>query len=154
MPDTKTQSAPPPLSDHICRTIYSTNLAIQRIHKTSLDEMGITYPQYLVMNLLWERDGRTVGDLARTLELEASTLTPLLKRLETAGHLRRIRNPQDERQVLISLTDKGRALRDTAGCVGANLVSRSGMTIDELQQLNRAIARLHDRLIGTDEDAP
>jgi len=153
MPKTKTKSAPPPLKDHICRTIYSANLAIQRIHKASLDEMGITYPQYLVMNLLWERDGRTVGDLAKTLELEASTLTPLLKRLETAGHLRRVRNPQDERQVLISLTEKGRELRDVAGCVGTNLLSRSGMSMDELQQLNRNIAKLHDRLIGTEDDA-
>ena len=98
---------PPPLSEHLCLWIYGTNLAIQRIHKTVLDELGITYPQYLVLNLLWERDNQPVGELASQLRLEASTVTPLVKRLEAAGYVSRVRNPQDERQVLIGLLDKG-----------------------------------------------
>lgn len=137
---------PPPLSEHICRTIYATNLAIQRVHKVVLDELGITYLQYLVLNLLWDRDNQSVSELSGQLELEPSTLTPLLKRLEAAGHLTRLRNPQDERQVLISLTDQGRALRLQAGCVGTNLVEKAGMSVDDLRQLNASIRVLHDKL--------
>lgn len=139
---------PPPLSAHVCRTIYATNLAIQRVHKVVLDELGITYLQYLVFNLLWDRDNQSVSELSGQLELEASTLTPLLKRLEVAGYLSRVRNPQDERQVLIGLTDKGRELRNVAGCVATNLAERSGMSADELNALNAAVRVLHDRLVG------
>ena len=139
---------PPPLSAHVCRTIYATNLAIQRVHKVVLDELGITYLQYLVFNLLWDRDNQSVSELSGQLELEASTLTPLLKRLETAGYLSRVRNPHDERQVLIGLTDKGRELRYRAGCVSTNLAERSGMSADELNALNAAVRTLHDRLTG------
>lgn len=138
---------PPPLDAHICRTIYATNLAIQRVHKVILDELGITYLQYLVFNLLWDRDDQSVSELSGQLELEASTLTPLLKRLETAGYLRRVRNPEDERQVLIGLTQKGRELRNLAGCVSTNLAARSGMTASELQALNASVRVLHDRLV-------
>lgn len=146
----KTQPAfPPPLKDHICRTIYATNLAIQRIHKVALDELGITYPQYLVFNLLWERDTQSVSELADQLELEASTLTPLLKRLEAGGYVVRVRNPGDERQVLISLSEKGRDLRDRAGCVSVNLAEKAGMSMRELQHLNASIRDLHDRLVGS-----
>lgn len=141
-----TPPLPPPLSEHICRTIYATNLAIQRVHKVVLDELGITYLQYLVFNLLWDRDNQSVSELSGQLELEPSTLTPLLKRLETAGHLTRVRNPQDERQVLISLTDQGRALQFKAGCVGTNLVEKTGMSVDDLRELNARIRALHDSL--------
>ena len=143
---------PPPLSEHLCLWIYGTNLAIQRIHKVVLDELGITYPQYLVLNLLWEKDHQPVGELATQLRLEASTVTPLLKRLEAGGYLSRVRNPQDERQVMIGLTDKGRGLRNRAGCVSTNLAERSGMSADELQDLNARIRDLHDRLTGGAED--
>lgn len=141
---------PPPLSEHICRTIYATNLAIQRVHKVVLDELGITYLQYLVLNLLWDRDNQSVTELSSQLELEPSTLTPLLKRLEAAGHLTRVRNPQDERQVLIGLTDQGRALQFQAGCVGTNLMEKSGMSAGELRDLNARIRALHDNLTAPD----
>lgn len=124
------------------------------MHKVVLDELGITYLQYLMLNLLWDRDNQSVSELSGQLELEPSTLTPLLKRLEAAGYLRRVRNPQDERQVLIGLTDKGRGLRNLAGCVGANLAARSGMTADQLQSLNAAIRDLHDRLVSPPVDEP
>ena len=146
MPKLTAAPLPLPLSEHICRTIYATNLAIQRVHKVVLDELGITYPQYLVLNLLWDRDNQSVSELSGQLELEPSTLTPLLKRLEAAGHLTRVRNPEDERQVLISLTEKGRALQLEAGCVGANLMEKSGMSADELRVLNAGVRVLHDRL--------
>jgi len=153
MPDAKTQPAfPPPLSEHVCRTIYAANLAIQRIHKVLLDELGITYLQYLVLNLLWDCDNQSVSELAGQLELEASTLTPLLKRLEAAGYVSRVRNPEDERQVLIGLTDKGRELRGSAGCVSANLARRSGMSASELHELNAKIRELHDRLVEPIKD--
>lgn len=145
---------PPPLSEHICRTIYATNLAIQRVHKVVLDELGITYLQYLVLNLLWDRDNQSVSELSGQLELEPSTLTPLLKRLEAAGHLTRVRNPQDERQVLISLTDQGRAMQLQAGCVGTNLVEKAGMSVDELRALNASIRALHDKLTTADTEGP
>lgn len=144
---------PPPLSEHLCLWIYGTNLAIQRIHKVVLDELGITYPQYLVLNLLWQRDHQPVGELASQLRLEASTVTPLLKRLEAGGYLTRVRNPEDERQVLIGLTDKGRELRGSAGCVSANLARRSGMSASELHELNARIRELHDRLVAPVNDA-
>ncbi len=143
---------PPPLDAHVCRAIYATNLAIQRVHKVVLDELGITYLQYLVFNLLWDRDNQSVSELSGQLELEASTLTPLLKRLEVAGYLSRVRNPQDERQVLIGLTDKGRELRNRAGCVATNLAERSGMSAHELEALNAAVRVLHDRLVSPPTD--
>ena len=141
---------PPPLSEHICRTIYAANLAIQRVHKVVLDELGITYLQYLVLNLLWDRDNQSVTELSSQLELEPSTLTPLLKRLEAAGHLTRVRNPQDERQVLIGLTDQGRAMQFQAGCVGTNLMEKSGMSAGELRDLNARVRALHDNLTAPD----
>jgi len=139
---------PPPLTDHLCLWIYGTNLEIQRIHKVVLDELGITYAQYLVLNLLWEKDNRPVGELAAQLRLETSTMTPLLKRLEAGGYLTRVRNPEDERQVLIGLLDKGRELRNVAGRVSANLAARIGLSKDELRQLNESIRKLHNQLVA------
>ncbi|TJV02774.1 MAG: MarR family transcriptional regulator, partial [Mesorhizobium sp.] len=88
--------------------------------------LGLTYPQYLVLNVLWREDKLTVGGIAERLALESSTLTPLLKRLEAAGLLRRTRNPANERQVVVALTDKGRELRSRAGCLADALLSSSG----------------------------
>lgn len=139
---------PPPLDEHVCLWIYGTNLEIQRIHKVVLDELGITYAQYLVLNLLWEQDNQPVGELATRLRLETSTMTPLLKRLEAGGYLTRVRNPEDERQVLIGLLDKGRDLRKVAGRVSANLAARTGLSDEELRQLNDSIRKLHDRLVA------
>ena len=91
---------PPPLHDQLCYAIYTAGIAIQRAYKPLLDELGLTYPQYLVLNVLWSEDGQTVGAIANALALESSTLTPLLKRLETSGLLRRTRNLSNERQVV------------------------------------------------------
>lgn len=136
----------PSLDDHLCLGIYSASLAIQRTYKPMLDAMGITYPQYLVLHLLWNEDGQTVGHLARQLDLEPSTLTPLLKRLEAAGHVTRARNPENERQVLIHVTEKGRALQTEVGCMGAALITNSGMSLEELAELNRKVRQLRDNL--------
>ena len=136
----------PSLDDHLCLGIYSASLAIQRTYKPMLDRMGITYPQYLVLNLLWSEDGQTVGNLARQLDLEPSTLTPLLKRLEASGHVTRARNPQNERQVLIHVTARGRALRSDVGCMGTTLIANSGMSLEALADLNRQVRALRDNL--------
>jgi DNA-binding MarR family transcriptional regulator len=136
----------PSLDDHLCLGIYSTSLAIQRTYKPMLDAMGITYPQYLVLNLLWTEDGQTVGKLAHQLDLEPSTLTPLLKRLEASGHVTRARNPENERQVLIHVTAKGRGLQTEVGCMGERLIANAGMDLEELAALNRQVRQLRDNL--------
>ncbi|WP_230534512.1 MarR family winged helix-turn-helix transcriptional regulator [Microvirga roseola] len=142
----KKANAPAPLDDQLCYAIYSAGIAIQRVYKPLLDELDLTYPQYLVLNILWREDELTVGGIAEKLALESSTLTPLLKRLEAAGLLRRTRNPDNERQVVVTLTDKGRALRSNAGCLGDSLLVASGQSPGELGKLNRGIRRLRDAI--------
>lgn len=140
---TADSSTPPvPLDDQLCFAIHSASMAIQRLYKPMLDEMGLTYPQYLVLNVLWREDGQTVGAIAAQLALESSTLTPLLKRLEAAGLLVRRRNPQNERQVLIALTDRGRDIRNGAGCLGQSLLAASGQEAADLARLNREMVEL------------
>lgn len=139
-----TAKGPIPMDDQICFTIYSTGMAIQRAYKPLLDAMGVTYPQYLVMNVLWAGDGRTVGDIAEELALEPSTMTPLLKRLESAGFVSRTRNPANERQVVITLTKEGLALREQAGCLGEALLDASGQTLSELGEINGRLKGLRD----------
>jgi len=137
------------LDEHLCYSIYSASLAIGRAYKPLLDGLGITYPQYLVLNVLWERDPQSVGAIAERLMLESSTLTPLLKRLETAGLVERTRNPADERQVLIQLSDKGHALKGEIRCLADRLLTASGLTLDGLRDLNVQIRALRDSIVGT-----
>nr|WP_294813110.1 MarR family transcriptional regulator [uncultured Sphingomonas sp.] len=139
---------PLPLDDQLCYAIYSAGMAIQRLYKPLLDELGLTYPQYLVLNILWREDGQTVGGIAEQLALESSTLTPLLKRLEAAGLVRRTRNPDNERQVMIELTERGRALQPQAGCLGEALLAASGQLPERLGELNRNVRELRDALYG------
>ena len=142
------QTANPPvaLDDQLCYAIYSAGIAIQRLFKPFLDELGLTYPQYLVLNVLWRDDEQTVGAIAEKLALESSTLTPLLKRLEAAGLLHRTRNPSNERQVVVALTQQGRALREGAGCLGDALLTASGQAPGDLARLNHDIRRLRDQI--------
>lgn len=142
----KKPSNPAPLDDQLCYAIYSAGMAIQRVYKPLLDELGLTYPQYLVLNVLWRDDDLTVGAIADRLALESSTLTPLLKRLEAAGFLRRTRNPENERQVVIALTDQGRALQSRAGCLNDALLSISGQPLANLGSLNREVRLLRDTI--------
>lgn len=138
--------APLPLDHQICFSLYATSMAINRAYKPQLDAMGITYPQYLVLHALWEEDGRTIGAIAERLALESSTVTPLVKRMEAAGLMTRTRNPVDERQVQVRLTERGWALREECGCLGETLVARSGMTLDQLDALNRQVQAMRDAL--------
>src|ERR1700754_1554145 len=101
MPDVA--SEPLPLDAQLCFSLYSTSIAINRLYKPMLDSLGLTYPQYLVLSVLWEKDGRTISAIADRLALEPSTITPLVKRLEAAGFVERQRNAKDERVVNVTL---------------------------------------------------
>ena len=138
------------LDEFLCFAVYSLNHAFTRVYKPLLDQLRLTYPQYLVMVLLWENDAQTVGELSRRLSLKSSTLTPLLKRLEASGHVARSRNPADERQVRISSTPSGRVLRQKALDVPRCILKATGMTGDELGRLRGQIAALQATL----ENAP
>ncbi|NMM43157.1 MarR family transcriptional regulator [Rhodospirillaceae bacterium KN72] len=134
------------LEELLCFAVYSANHAFNRVYKPLLDRLGLTYPQYLVLILLWEEDDRTVGSLGRKLFLESNTLTPLLKRMEGMGLVERRRDPEDERQVRIRLTGKGRALRDQAADIPRCILEASGMSIDALQGMKTEIDFLRDNL--------
>src|SRR5262249_47605287 len=109
---------------------------------------GITYPQYLMLNVLGEEDGMTIGAIASRLGLESSTVTPPMKRLEQAGLVTRRRSAVDERQVLVHLTEAGRDLLDRSACLGETLTPRSGMTPEQLNALNQQVLALRDALAG------
>lgn len=138
----------PPLKigDFLCFSLYSTSHAFTRIYKPLLDRLGLTYPQYLVMVVLWEEDGQTVGGIGEKLFLESSTLTPLLKRLEAAGLVVRERNPADERQVLIRLTPAGRNLQQETADFLDHLVAAIGMNEEDIGELRRNIVALRNNL--------
>ena len=137
-----------PLDGQLCFSIYATAIAINRTYKPLLDAMGVTYPQYLVLSALWEEDARTIGAIASRLALESSTITPLVKRLEAAGFVTRVRSQADERQVLVSLTPKGKALRGETSCLTDTLLERSGLKVEQLIALNQEVQRLRDALTG------
>ncbi len=134
------------LDDLLCFSIYSTNHALNRVYKPHLDALGLTYPQYLVMVALWEQDQQTVGRLGQCLNLESNTLTPLLKRLEVNGLIHRNRDPQDERQVLVRLSEKGHTLSSDAARIPDCILKASGLSREELQRLKADIAALQKRL--------
>ena len=141
------------LQDQLCYAVYSAALAINRAYKPALDDLGLTYPQYLAMLVLWERDRLAVKEIADRLMLESSTLTPLLKRLEAAGLVVRRRSAEDERQVLVELTDAGRALQERAACVPTTMLAASGLKVEDLRRLNREIRALRDSLAAHTENA-
>lgn len=134
------------LENQLCFSLYAASIAIGRVYKPLLDRLGITYPQYLVLFALWEEDGRTVGGIAGRLSLESSTITPLVKRLEAAGLVTRARQAVDERRVLVSLTDKGRALKEDSRCLGEALLANSGMEPAQLVALNQQVRQLQEAL--------
>ena len=137
----------PTLDQLLCFSVYSASMAISRTYKPLLDQLGITYPQYLVLNVLWEEDGKTVGSIADRLALESSTVTPLVKRLEAASLVTRTRRQDDERRVIVSLTASGRELREKSGCLGEALLAKSGMQPKELIALTQQVQRLRDALV-------
>jgi MarR family transcriptional regulator, organic hydroperoxide resistance regulator len=134
------------LDNQICFAVYSTAHAFNRVYKPLLDRLSLTYPQYLVMLVLWERDGVPVKDVGERLHLDSGTLTPLLKRLEAAGLIKRARSTEDERQVLIALTPQGQALREKARAVPQSILAASACSISELSAMKNEIIALRDRL--------
>jgi MarR family transcriptional regulator, organic hydroperoxide resistance regulator len=146
------QPSNPKLADFLCFAVYSANLAFGRAYKPLLDELGLTYTQYIAIVALWEQDNQIVSSLGEKLFLESNTLTPILKKLESMGYLRRQRDAADERQVLISLTDAGRGLREKLG--GRNLVKASGLSPEEFPKLQKAVVSLRNNLIKSMREAP
>lgn len=141
-----------PEQDLLCFAVYSTGHAFNRVYKPLLDRLGLTYPQYLVMVSLWAEDDQTVGELGETLFLESSTLTPLLKRLEAMGLLDRSRDPSDERQVRVSLTNAGRALQKKARDIPRCILEATGLSLPDLRRLLREIAALRGKLLRFADD--
>lgn len=134
------------LSEQLCFALYSTSRAITKKYASLLSDLGVTYPQYLSLMALWERDGLTINELGRLLELEGATTTPLVKRLEKLGLVRRERSAKDERRVHIFLTDKGKSYRERALSVPETLGCALG--IDDLQakRLIKQMRKLKDSL--------
>ena len=134
------------LDNQLCFALYSASLAMTKLYKPLLDELGLTYPQYLVMLVLWEGDGLMVSELGQRLYLDSGTLTPLLKRLEAAGLVSRMRAAEDERRVHIHLTAAGRKLKTRAAKVPGCVLAASQCSIPELLQLTEQIRMLRERL--------
>lgn len=137
------------LGEFLCFAVYSANHAFNRVYKPLLGALGLTYPQYLAMVALWEQDDQTVGGLGARLFLESSTLTPLIKRLETDGLVTRARDAEDERVVRVRLTAAGRALRVKAETVPGCILDASGLDAASLARLRNQISALRDTLAGT-----
>jgi len=134
------------LDNQLCFAIYSASLAMTKLYKPLLDKLGLTYPQYLVMLALWEEDGPMVSALGERLSLDSGTLTPLLKRLEAAGFVSRVRDVADERRVHIMLTPKGRRLKTRALDVPGCLMAATQCSLDEIASLTLQLRALRDRV--------
>ncbi|MCF3933088.1 MarR family transcriptional regulator [Acuticoccus sp. M5D2P5] len=144
------------LGDLLCFSIYSAEHAFSQLYRPLLAELGLTYPQYLVLLLLWQRDGRTVGELGRALRLQSNTLTPMLKRLESLGLIGRRRDPADERVVRVDLTEAGRALRARSIDIPECVAAATGLSADELRYATDLVNRLRDHVTAyaVDLDRP
>ncbi|TYC57680.1 MarR family transcriptional regulator [Marinobacter sp. BW6] len=134
------------LDRQMCFALYSASLAMTKLYKPLLSELGLTYPQYLVMLVLWEKDDIRVSTLKERLFLDYGTLTPLIKRLEKHGLLVRQRSPEDERQVFVRLTEKGRSLQQAAAGIPQRVASASGCSLAELEGLKTELCALRNRL--------
>ncbi|KAA5839077.1 MarR family transcriptional regulator [Pseudomonas chlororaphis] len=134
------------LDNQLCFALHSTSLLMTKVYKPLLQELGLTYPQYLAMMVLWEQDGLTVGEISSRLLTDPGSLTPLLKRLEAEGLLSRTRSREDERVVIIELTEQGRALYDRARGVPQCILGASGLTLEQLRKLQADLLNLRGYL--------
>ena len=134
------------LDNQLCFALYSASLAMTKLYKPLLEALQLTYPQYLVMLVLWETDGMSVSALGERLFLDSGTLTPLLKRMEAGGLLRRQRSALDERKVEVFLSAEGRALKTKAISIPACVVAASACPVPELMSLTGQIQTLRDRI--------
>jgi DNA-binding MarR family transcriptional regulator len=142
------------LDNQFCFALYSASHAMTKTYKPMLDKLGLTYPQYLVMLVLWQQDGILVKDIGARLYLDSGTLTPLLKRLEASGLVARQRDAQDERQVRITLTASGQALKEKARAIPPQVLCASGQPISELGSLRARLAQVRSDLFKFMEDTP
>lgn len=136
------------LDQQLCFALYASSLAMTKLYKPLLAPLGLTYPQYLVMLVLWERDDRAVHELGELLQLDSGTLTPLLKRLEGSALVSRQRDQSDERRVRIRLTDAGRQLKQAASSIPAAMICQVGIELDEVAELRERLHLLRQRLQG------
>jgi DNA-binding MarR family transcriptional regulator len=143
--DAKTKT--PVLQEQLCFSVYSLSLAINKVYRPLLKKLDLTYSQYLVMLVLWESDQRTVSDIGEQLFLDSATLTPLLKRLEAAALVQRVRSSQDERQVIVGLTAQGRQLRQHAAGIMDDMLCAMGCSLEELGALRERLNSLRNHLI-------
>jgi len=134
------------LDDQLCFALYSTSLALNKVYRRLLAPLGLTYPQYLVMMVLWERDGLSVSEIGEKLFLDSATLTPLLKRLEASGLVTRTRASHDERQVIVELSSEGRALKAQAKSVPSELACASECSPDDLVAMKQQLESLREAL--------
>ncbi|KQY82462.1 MarR family winged helix-turn-helix transcriptional regulator [Pelomonas sp. Root1444] len=141
------------LDRQLCFALYSSSLAMTKLYKPLLAPLGVTYPQYLVMLVLWEADGLSVSQLGQRLSLDSGTLTPLLKRLEALGHIERRRASDDERRVDIFLTPRGRKLRQLALDIPGHLACASGCELDEVIALTQRLHQLRQQLTRSATEA-
>ena len=136
------------LDNQLCFALYSASLAMTKLYKPLLDELGLTYPQYLALLVLWEQDGVSVSELGQRLSLDSGTLTPLLKRLEAAGLLTRLRDAEDERRVRVVLTADGRALKTEARRIPGCILAATQCDLSEVALLTKQVQALRDQLVG------
>ena len=134
------------LDDQLCFALYAASRAVTARYRPMLDAIGLTYPQYLVMMLLWETDHQTVGQLGTRLALDSGTLSPLLKRLTAAGFVTRHRRVEDERSVAIAITDAGRALREKAFAISEEMIGTIGFDTGEFDELKERLRVLTERV--------
>ena len=142
-----TGEKPGGLTDLFCFALYSTSLAMTRLYRGLLQDVGLTYPQYLVMLVLWKQDGLRVSDIGEQLFLNSATLTPLLKRLESMGLVSRTRATHDERTVVITLTDAGRALRERVAGVPSQVAGAASISVEEMAEMRQRLVRFRNELL-------
>jgi MarR family transcriptional regulator, organic hydroperoxide resistance regulator len=136
------------LNNQLCFALHSTSLLMTKVYKPLLQALGLTYPQYLAMMVLWEEDGLTVGEISSRLLTDPGSLTPLLKRLEAEGLLSRTRSREDERVVVVELTAAGRALQDKAMGIPQCILRASGLELEQLRKLQADLIALRSNLQG------
>jgi MarR family transcriptional regulator, organic hydroperoxide resistance regulator len=135
------------VAEGFCFALYTSAHAMMKAYTPLLKRMGLTYPQFLVLFALWEKDGQTVSELGTTLFLDSGTLTPLLKRMEKAGHVQRARDSADERQVRVTLTEQGRAMKTAGLEIALAFHEATGKSPAELAPMQKELTQIRDRLL-------
>jgi MarR family transcriptional regulator, organic hydroperoxide resistance regulator len=151
---TDTPSPSVALDDQLCFALYAASRAVTARYRPMLDQLGVTYPQYLVLMLLWEEDGQTVGQLGQRLALDSGTLSPLLKRLTSAGLVTRHRRADDERSVSVRLTEAGRSLQAPACAISAEMIAALDLNQQQFGQLKEQLRTISERVSTPRQNAP